>query len=336
MRNQQSVRFGRAAWLFVMCAVLSAFSSAQAEPLPSWNDGPAKQAILDFVSRVTQEGGPDFVAPEARIATFDNDGTLWAEQPMYFQLAFVLDRVRALAPEHPEWKETAPFSAVLSGDQAALAKLGHDDIVQLLAATHSGMTSEEFAGQAGSWLATARHPRFGKPFQEVIYLPMVELLTYLRANDFETFIVSGGGVEFIRAFAEDAYGVPPQQVVGSSLAERFELRDGRGVLVKLPKVGSIDDKGEKPVNINLHIGRRPILAFGNSDGDLEMLQYTTTDDGPGLGLLLHHDDSEREWAYDRDSSIGRLDRALDEAPARGWIVVSMQEDFARVFRFEDE
>jgi phosphoserine phosphatase len=322
--------------LTVSLSLLLAAVPGRAEPLPSWRDGEAKRTILDFVSRVTQEGGPDFVAPEARIATFDNDGTLWAEQPMYFQLAFVLDRVRALATDHPKWKEKPPFSVVLSGDRAALAKLHKKEILELVAASHAGITSEEFVELSRAWLSTARHPRFAKPYREVVYRPMVELLEYLRAHGFKTFIVSGGGIEFIRAFAEDAYGIRPEQVVGSSLAERYELRAGRGVLVKLPELGSLNDKATKPVNINLHLGRRPILAFGNSDGDLEMLQYTTTGDGPRLGLLLHHDDGEREWAYDRASSIGHLDKALDEAKVRGWTIVSIEKDFHRVFAFDGD
>jgi phosphoserine phosphatase len=326
-------------WLAALTLTLGLLLAAipgRAEPLPSWRDGQAKRTILEFVARVTQEGGPDFVAPEARIATFDNDGTLWAEQPTYFQVAFVLDRVRVLAADHPEWKETPPFAAVLARDRAALAKLHKKEILELFAASHAGITSEEFLAQARAWLSTTPHPRFGKPYREVVYLPMLELLEYLRAHGFKTFIVSGGGIEFIRAFAEDAYGIPPEQVVGSSLRERFELRGGRGVLVKLPELGSLNDKAEKPVNINLHLGRRPILAFGNSDGDLEMLQYTTTGEGPRLGLVLHHDDAEREWAYDRASSIGRLDKALDEAAVRGWTVVSIQKDFRRVFAFAGE
>jgi phosphoserine phosphatase len=322
--------------LALSLSLLLAAISCQAEPLPSWRDGQAKRAILDFVSRVTREGGPDFVAPEARIATFDNDGTLWAEQPIYFQLAFALDRVRVLATDHPEWKEKPPFSAVLAGDREALAKLHKKEILELFAASHAGITSEEFVALAHDWLSTARHPRFGRPHREVVYLPMLELLEYLRAHGFKTFIVSGVGIEFIRAFAETVYGIPPEPVVGRSLRERFELRDGRGVLVKLPGLGSLNDKAEKPVNINLHLGRRPILAFGNSDGDLEMLQYATTGDGPRLGLLLRHDDAGREWAYDRASSIGRLDKALDEATVRGWTVVSIEKDFRRVFAFGDE
>jgi phosphoglycolate phosphatase-like HAD superfamily hydrolase len=302
-----------------------------AEALPSWNDGPAKARIVRFVETVTNPTGPEFVPPAERIAVFDNDGTLWGEQPLYFQLAFVLDRVKALAPQHPEWKTTEPFKSALAGDMAGLASSGKRGLMQLMAATHAGMTSEEFAALVDGWLATARHPRFGKRYDELTYAPMRELLGYLRANGFKTYIVSGGGVEFMRVFAERVYGVPPEQVIGSSIETKYEVRDGRPVIMRLPEIDFIDDKAGKPVGINRFIGRRPILAFGNSDGDFEMLEYTTSAPGPRLGLIVHHDDATREYAYDRESHVGRLDRGLDEAAKRGWVVVSMKSDWVRIY-----
>jgi phosphoserine phosphatase len=287
-------------------AVLAATAGAavlpaqgQTAPLPSWNDGPAKTAIIDFVRRVTAQGDPDFVPPAERIAAFDNDGTLWCEQPMYVQFAFVLDRVRVLAPQNPSWKSTQPFKAVLDGDMRALAATGEKGLVQLVAVTHAGMTVDEFAKIVTDWLEAARDPRFKRPYTELVYQPMLELLAYLRGNGFKTFIVSGGGIEFIRPWSERVYGVPPEQVVGSSIKTRFEMRDGQPLLFRLPEVNFIDDKTGKPVGINEHIGRRPIAAFGNSDGDLEMLQWATTSGGPCLGLIVHHTDAEREYAYDR-------------------------------------
>ncbi len=328
-------------WLAALLLVLSlSLSVAVADPLPSWRDGPAKQAITAFVAAVTETGGADFVAPAERIAVFDNDGTLWVEQPMYTQLAFVLDRVKALAPEHPEWKDTQPFKAAIEGDMKTLGEAGMDGLMQLLMATHAGMTSEAFEQTAADWIGTARHPRFDRPYTELVYQPMLELLDYLRSNGFKTFIVSGGGAEFMRPgggaefmrpWAEGVYGVPPEQVIGSQIEQRFELREGRPVLVREPKVAFIDDKGGKPVGIQRHIGRRPILAFGNSDGDLQMLQWTTGAPGRRLGLILHHTDAEREYAYDRESHFGKLDKALDLAPANGWIPVSMQDDWVQVF-----
>ncbi|MGE5155513.1 MAG: HAD family hydrolase [Bdellovibrio bacteriovorus] len=308
-----------------------ALSCAMAGPLPSWKEGPAKQAITTFVTDVSNAGGPAFVPPAQRIAVFDNDGTLWVEQPMYTQLAFVLDRVRALAPEHPEWKEQQPFKAALDGDMKALGQAGTEGLMQLLMATHAGMTSEEFEQIAADWIGAARHPRFDRPYTELVYQPMLELLDYLRANGFKTFIVSGGGVDFIRPWAERVYGIPPEQVVGSQIELAFEERDGKPVLVREPKIAFIDDKAGKPVGIQRHIGRRPILAFGNSDGDLQMLQWTTGGPGPRLGVILHHTDGEREYAYDRDSHFGRLDQALDLAGANLWVLVSMKDDWLRVF-----
>ncbi|UCC83732.1 MAG: haloacid dehalogenase-like hydrolase [Gemmatimonadota bacterium] len=304
------------------------------DPLPSWSDGPTKQAMTRFVATLTDPNSSGYVAPGKRIAVFDNDGTLWAEQPLYFQLLFALDRVRATASQHPEWREQQPFKAILEGDQEALGHMSEHDIVQIVMATHAGMTVDEFGGHVADWLATARHPRFDQPFTRMAYQPMLELLEYLRANEFKTFIVSGGGIDFMRVFTEDVYGIPPERVVGSVGLTRFELRDGEAVLVKLPEIEFVDDKEGKPVGIGRFIGRRPIAAFGNSDGDLAMLQYTAAGDGPSFMALVHHDDADREWAYDRDSSIGRLDQALDEARERGWTVISMKNDWKRVFPFE--
>jgi len=299
--------------------------------LPSWNDGAAKQSIIAFVARVTKPGSPDFVPPSERIAVFDNDGTLWAERPIYFQLLFAIDRVKAMAPDHPEWATTQPFKAVLEDDKEALAAAGMHGLIELVMATHAGMTTEEFERIATEWLATARHPTTDQPFTEMVYQPMLELLDYLRANGFKTYIVSGGGIEFMRPWTEVVYGIPPEQVVGSSIKTVFEVRDGEPVLVRLPEMIFIDDEEGKPVGINSHIGRRPIAAFGNSDGDFQMLEWTTAGDGARLGVLVHHTDGDREWAYDRESHIGRLDRGLDEAYTRGWIVIDMKNDWRRVF-----
>ena len=316
----------------VVLAILGVATEALAADLPSWNEGPTKAAILDFVADVTTPGGPDFVPVTERIAVFDNDGTLWIEQPIYTQGVFAFDRLKALAPQHPEWKTQQPFKAALEGDRATLADAGERGLVALIMATHAGVTTDEFAAEVTDWLATAQHPRFQRPYLRLVYQPMVELLEYLRANGFKTFIVSGGGVDFMRPWAEGAYGVPPEQVVGSSIRTGFEFRDGKPVLVKLPEVEFVDDKAGKPVGIHRFIGRRPIAAFGNSDGDLEMLQWTTIG-APGrrFGLIVHHDDAEREYAYDRDSHVGRLDKALDAAPAAGWTVVSMKNDWRTVF-----
>jgi phosphoglycolate phosphatase-like HAD superfamily hydrolase len=322
--------------LFLAIALIVTIPSvamATDDPLPSWNDGSPKKAVLDFVARVTTEGGPDFVAPAERIATFDNDGTLWAEQPIYFQFQFALDRVKALAPQHPEWKDKQPFKALLEGDTKAFAAGGEEALLELVAVSHTGMTTEEFDGIVKNWLATAEHQRFKRPYNELVYQPMLELLAYLRANRFKTFIVSGGGVEFMRAWAEKVYGIPPEQVVGSTGKQMFELRDGKPVIVKLPAVDFIDDKEGKPIGIQKFIGRRPILAFGNSDGDLQMLQWTAGGPGARFVGLVHHTDAEREWAYDRTSHIGKLDKALDEANAKGWTVVDMKQDWKQVFPF---
>jgi len=286
------------------------------------------------VSRVTVQGGSDFVPPAERVAVFDNDGTLWLEQPMYVQLAFALDRVKALAPLHPEWKDKQPFKAVLEGDMKALAAAGEHGLVELVMASHAGMTTNEFEKITAEWLASARDPRFKRPYTELVYQPMLELLAYLRANGFKTFIVSGGGIEFMRPWTERVYGVPSDQVIGSSIKTRFEMRDGRPILFRLPEMNFIDDKAGKPVGINEHIGRRPIAAFGNSDGDLEMLQWTTMSGGVRFGLLVHHTDAEREYAYDRESHFGRLEKALDAAAVNNWTVVDMKRDWKRVFSFQ--
>ncbi|MGB9370205.1 MAG: HAD family hydrolase [Xanthobacteraceae bacterium] len=307
---------------------------AQADALPSWNDTAPKKSIVEFVERVTKQGSPDFVPPAQRIATFDNDGTLWAEQPLYFQLVFALDRVKALAQQHPEWKDREPFASLLKGDLKGALAGGEPAIFEIMTVTHSGMTTDEFEKIVHDWITTAKHPKTGKLYSEMVYQPMIELLTYLRANGFKTFIVSGGGIDFMRVFAERVYGIPPEQTVGSSGKLEFELRDGKPVLMKLPALNFNDDKGGKPVAIQMHIGRRPILAFGNSDGDLQMLQWTAGGSGARFMGLVHHTDAAREWAYDRDSHIGRFDKALDEAKAKGWTVASMKDDWNRVFAFE--
>lgn len=305
-----------------------------ADPLPSWTEGRAKQSVVDFVQRVTAPGSKDFVPEPERIAVFDNDGTLWAEQPFYFQLVFALDRVKTLAAKHPEWKEKEPFKSALAGDLKGVLAGGEHALVELVMATHAGITTEEFEQVVKNWIATAKHPRFNRPYTECVYQPMLELLEYLRANGFKTYIVSGGGIEFMRPWVERVYGIPPEQVVGSSIKVKYEVRQGTPVLARLPEINFIDDKAGKPVGIHYHIGRRPIAAFGNSDGDFQMLEWTTTGSGPRFGLIVHHDDAEREWAYDRKSSIGKLDRGLDEAAKRGWLVVSMKRDWKFIFPFE--
>lgn len=317
-----------------MSAGLLSQASAQTDPLPSWNDTAAKQAVIDFVGRVIKTGGPDFVAPPERIATFDNDGTLWVEQPMYVQMAFALDRVKALAPLHPEWKNKQPFKAVLEGDMKTLAKAGERGLVELIMVSHAGMTTAEFEKIVTDWLATARDARFKRPYTEIVYQPMLELLAYLRANDFKTYIVSGDGVEFMRPWTERIYGVPPEQVVGSSIQTKFVMRDGIPTLSRLPKINFIDDKTGKPVGINGSIGRRPIAAFGNSDGDLEMLQWTTLTGGVRFGMIIHHTDADREYAYDRKSQFGHLDAALDAAAVNKWTVVDMKRDWKVIFPFD--
>lgn len=311
----------------------AATAHAQSDPLPSWNDGPNKRAIVHFVTRVTKEGGPDFVPAPQRIATFDNDGTLWAEQPIYFQFAFALDRVKQMAPQHPEWDREQPFKAVLANDMKSLALSGQIGFTRLVLTTHTDMTTDEFSKSVSDWLATAKHPRFKRLYTELVYQPMLELLAYLRENGFKTFIVSGGTVEFMRVFAEKVYGIPPEQVIGTSFVTKFKTgADGAPVLMRERQIDFVDDGPGKPVGIQKFIGRRPIFAFGNSDGDLQMLQWTTS--GPGLRFagIVRHTDAEREWAYDRQSHIGKLDKALDEATAKKWVVVDMKNDWKTVFR----
>ena len=317
---------------FLLCTITLA-QAAQPDPLPSWNEGPAKTSILEFVKQVTSPG-KNFVPVPERIATFDNDGCLWSEQPFYFQLAFAIDRVKALADQHPEWKSTQPFQAVLENDKQALLASGEKGLLQLVMASHAGMTTDEFSEIVKHWLQTAKHPRFDRHYNELVYQPMLELLAYLRANQIKTFIVSGGGIEFMRPWTEQVYGIPPEQVVGSSIKTKFEIRDGRPVLVRLPEINFIDDKVGKPVGINSHIGRRPIAAFGNSDGDLQMLQWTDAGEGLRFCLLVHHTDADREWAYDRQSHVGRLDKALDIAIEQDWTVVDMKNDWNTIYPFQ--
>jgi phosphoserine phosphatase len=319
-------------------ALLLAFTFSPArttsDPLPSWNDGPAKQRIHKFVEAVTDKSGRHYVPPERRVATFDNDGTLWTEQPMYVEVVFSVDRVRALAAKHPEWKTKEPFKTLLENDPDRLARLTGKEMMEAVAVSHAGMTVAEFGRIVKDWLATARHPRFKRPYTELVYQPMLELLAYLRANGFKTYVVSGGGVEFMRTFAEKLYGVPPEQVVGTSIETRFEMRKDGPVLVRLPTFQFVDNFGGKAVGIHRHIGRRPIAAFGNSDGDQQMLEWTAAGGGARLMLLVHHDDAKREYAYDRKSVVGQLDKALDEAKKRDWLVVSMKDDWKVIYPFD--
>jgi hypothetical protein len=315
----------------LVALLLLANAAFAADPLPSWNDTAPKKAIVAFVEGVTKEGSPDFVPVAERIATFDNDGCLWSEQPMYFQAFFIFDRIKQLAPQHPAWKDKEPFASVLKGDVKAALAGGEHALIEMAMATHAGMTTDEFEKIVTDWIATARHPTTGRLFTGMVYQPMLELLSYLRANGFKTFIVSGGGIEFMRPWTERVYGIPPEQIIGSSIKTKFELRDGQPVLVRLPEINFIDDKAGKPVGIQMHIGRRPIAAFGNSDGDLQMLQWTAVGKGARFCLYVHHTDAEREWAYDRESSIGRLDKGLDEAKAKGWTVVDMKNDWNRIY-----
>jgi phosphoserine phosphatase len=309
--------------LFAVNAVAS-----DSSVLPSWNDNASRQNIFEFVEAVTNKSSPDFVPPAERIAVFDNDGTLWSEKPVYFQLLFAIDRVKAMAVNHPEWKTTQPFKAVLENDMDALADSGEQGLLELVMATHAGNTTEKFSQIVTDWLADAKHPRFNRPYNELVFQPMLEVLSYLRDNGFKTFIVSGGGIEFMRPWVEAVYGIPPEQVVGSSIKTKFEIRDGKPVLVRLPEINFIDDKAGKPVGINQHIGRRPIAAFGNSDGDLQMLQWTAAGEGKRLMVLIHHTDAEREWAYDKDSHVGKLDKALNQ---HDWTVVDMKKDWKLIY-----
>ncbi|MGI9518603.1 MAG: carbonic anhydrase family protein [Pirellulaceae bacterium] len=323
---------------FVVVAVLSGAclsTHLRAQKiLPSWNDGDTRQAIINFVTQVTDENGEDFVPVAERIAVFDNDGTLWSEKPFYFQLAFAIDRIRQLADQHPEWQSEQPFQAALQGDTNAILAGGEEALLKLVMASHADLSTAEFEGIVRQWIDSARHPETGRLYKEMVYQPMLELLNYLRANGFRTWIVSGGGIEFMRPWAEEVYGVPPEQVIGSSIKTRFEMRDEGPVLLRLPELDFIDDKAGKPVAINKFIGRRPIAAFGNSDGDLEMLQWTMAGPGPRFGLIVHHTDAEREWAYNRNSAVGRLDAALDQATLRNWTIVDMQNDWLVIYPYE--
>jgi hypothetical protein len=320
--------------LVLLAAVARAASCTSADPLPSWNAGPSKTAITGFVERVTRQGGADFVPAPARIAVFDNDGTLWGEQPIYFQLAFAIDRVKQLAPQHPEWRDTQPFKGLLEGDVKALTAGGEKGVHELIAQTHAGNSTDEFAQIVGDWIRTAKHPTLGRPYNELVYQPMLEVLTYLRANGFRTYIVSGGGLEFMRPWVEQTYGIPPEQVVGSRAKVEYAVRDGQPELRRLAAIDLIDDGAGKPVGIHQVIGRRPLMAFGNSDGDFQMLEWTTSAPGPRFALIVHHTDAAREWAYDRDSHIGRLARGLDESSKRNWIVADMAKEWRVIYPFQ--
>ncbi|PHS02184.1 MAG: haloacid dehalogenase [Blastopirellula sp.] len=333
MNQRQKMPFFRILLFSLMVCFSTCFCSFAnaADPLPSWNDGPTKTSILDFVAAVTDKNGKDYVAPAERIATFDNDGTLWIEYPMYTQALFAFDRVKELAPLHPEWKTQQPFKALLEGDMKTVGNSGMQGLMEIIIATHTGMSAAEFEQDVSNWLATAKQPKFDRPYTEMVYQPQLELLAYLRANGFKTFIVSGGGIAFMRPFSEKVYGIPPEQVVGSSVETEFKIIDGKPELVRAPKIGFINDKAGKPVGIHQHIGRRPILAFGNSDSDMQMIQYTMAGKGRRLGLFVHHTDSEREYAYDRKSHVGTLDKVLDLAAENNWIIVDMKRDWKRVF-----
>jgi len=319
--------------LALSTSLIFSVSAQAADPLPSWNAGPSKSAIIEFVEAVTKIGGKDFVEPARRIATFDNDGTLWVEYPMYTQVLFAFDRVKKLAPQHPEWKTKQPFKALLAGDMKTVGAAGMKGLMEIILATHSGMSASDFAQEAGDWLRTTDHPKFKHPYVDVIYQPQLELLEYLQINDFKTFIVSGGGIAFMRPVTEQAYGIPPEQVVGSSVVTEFKTIDGKQKLIRMPKIDFVNDKAGKPVGIYEHIGRRPILAFGNSDSDMQMIEYTKAGDGRRLALFVHHTDADREFAYDRKSHVGTLDKALDQAGANDWIIVDMKKDWKRVFPF---
>lgn len=318
--------------LTLVLALASTFCrSSDGDALPSWNEGPSKQAIVAFVEKVTESGSKDFVPENQRIATFDNDGTLWAEQPVYFQLLYAIDQVKKMAPDHPEWKTQEPFASVIKGDMKKVIASGKEGLMEIIAATHANMTAEEFQANVAGWLDTARHPKTNRPYTEMIYQPMLELLEYLRANGFKTFIVSGGGVDFMRVFTEKTYGIPPDQVVGSSLKAKYTMKDGKPAIIKLPEINLVDDKEGKPVGIHQYIGQRPIFAAGNSDGDYQMLEWTTAGDGPRFGIIVHHTDAKREWAYDRKSHIGGLNKGLNDASKKGWTVIDMENDWKVVF-----
>jgi hypothetical protein len=307
----------------------------QEDPLPSWNDGETKTNILDYVKSVTQEGD-QFIPISERIAAFDNDGNLWSEQPAYFQLFFTMDRIKELAPEHPEWKDEQPYKSVLENDMKTLASFGEHGLIEIVMATHGGNTVEEFEQIVNDWLAVAKHPRFDRPYTDLVYQPMLELINYLKENDFKVFIVSGGGIEFMRPWVEGVYGIPKDQVVGSSIKTEYDYNDGNPVIRRLPKMNFIDDKEGKPIGINQHIGRKPVFASGNSDGDLQMLRWTDSNNYPSFQLYLHHTDSDREWAYDRESHIGKLDKGLDEGMEKEWTIIDMKNDWKIVYPFELE
>jgi len=334
MTNHAAPRQRHAFKLLLSLALSLPLLAQAAEPLPSWNDGPSKNSIIEFVQAVTTEGSKDYVKPAERIAVFDNDGTLWSEQPMYFQVLFALEEVKRMAPQHPQWKTEQPFKAVLENDHQALAASGMDGLMKIIGATHTGITTAAFMDNAKTWLSQARHPKTGKPYTEMIYQPMLEMLDYLRSQDFKTYIVSGGEVEFMRAFAEQVYGIPPEQVIGTTFATQFQLNGNDASILRLPKLAHNDDGPGKPESIQQVIGRQPILAFGNSDGDLQMLQWTAAGPGKRFMGLVHHTDAKREWAYDRQSNIGRLDKALDEANKRGWSVVDMRTEWSRIYPFD--
>ncbi|PZR00321.1 MAG: haloacid dehalogenase [Cereibacter sphaeroides] len=319
---------------FAALVLLAGPALAQDTVLPSWNEGAARDAVVNFVTAATTEGNAGWIAPADRIAVFDNDGTLWSEQPLYFQGLFAMDRIKEMAPDHPEWKVDQPFKGALEGDLAAVAASGEAGIEKILGVTHANMTAEAFKNIVKNWIATARHPKFNRPYTDLTFQPMKEMLDYLRANGFQTWIVSGGGIDFMRPWAEASYGIPPQQVIGSQIAETYEVVDGKPVIMRNPEIFFIDDGAGKPIGINRHIGKRPVIAFGNSDGDFEMLQYTTSGEGPRLGMIVHHTDAVREFAYDRDSHVGKLDKALDAAPKEGWVLIDMAKDWSRVYSFE--
>jgi hypothetical protein len=321
----------RVAAIFVAALSLCPTATTASQQLASWNEGTAKSAIVTFVERVTKEGTPDYVPPVDRIVVFDNDGTLWTESPVYTQFAFALDRVAALAPQHPEWKDQEPFKSVLAKDMKGLTATGEKGILEIIAATHAGMTTDEFTGIVTEWLAKTRHPKFHQPYNKLVYQPMLELLAYLRDNGFKTYIVSGGGVDFMRPWAEQAYGIPPEQVIGSAIKLKYDVVDNVPVLLRLPEIDFIDDRAGKPVGIFKALGKRPIAAFGNSDGDYEMIEWVTAREGASLGLFVHHTDADREYAYDRKSSVGQLNKGLDDAAKHGWIIVDMKKDWRKVF-----
>lgn len=335
--NMNSIKFSAlifATIIMIACTPMQKDEAIISDPLPSWNEGETKNSIIRFVDAVTDPVNEHFIEVEDRIATFDNDGNLWSEQPAYFQLFFAIDRVKILADQHPEWKDQQPFKAILEDDLKTLATFGEHGLIEIVMATHGNITTEEFESIVRSWLSTALHPRFNRPYTQLVYQPMLELLEYLRNKDFKTFIVSGGGIEFMRPWVEEVYGIPRDQVVGSSIKTEFTFQNGEPVIMRLPEMDFIDDKEGKPVGINRFIGRKPVFASGNSDGDLQMLQWTASGESLNFMLYLHHTDGEREWAYDRESHIGRLDKGLDEAEEKGWTVIDMKEDWKIIYPFE--